>query len=463
MRVLLIKKISSLISVSPVMSNPDNCAITKRLILIKGLIVNFLIVIFSITAFQSCNSVEPPTGLTINLKLEDVSCTEAWITLSSNLRLPAAIELKQNNQAISIINLDQSDSLLFIDSLLPNTSYTFQASNNAYRVLSNQLQVNTLDTTSHNFTRQSWTFGEHSSSVLYDVAIIDENNIWAVGEIYINDSLGQPDPARYNAAIWNGQNWAIQRIPYYYQGQPFYHSIQSVFAFGSNDIWFCGNGVVHWDGDSFIPIPIPTNVWGPYQMNKLWGTSSEDLYIVGNEGNIAYYSGPSSGWQKIESGTDVDIQDIWGVTDNNANTFILCAASNAVEPGEHKILRINNSYSVDSISWISNRRVNSVWMESKFQLFACGDGMFIRSNADLWVQQDELTPVFKERIRGNSKNDLFVVGVFGLLAHYNGVDWREYPEASAALVYTSLDFKNNLMVTVGYTQTKAVIQFMIHN
>ena len=48
---------------------------------------------------------------------------------------------------------------------------------------------NGQDTTSHNFTWETWTFGEHSSSVLNDVAIIDENNIWAVGEIYMNDSL----------------------------------------------------------------------------------------------------------------------------------------------------------------------------------------------------------------------------------------------------------------------------------
>jgi len=47
-----------------------------------------------------------------------------------------------------------------------------------------------MDTTSHNFTWQTWTFGEHSSSRLYDVAIINENNIWAVGEIYMKDSLG---------------------------------------------------------------------------------------------------------------------------------------------------------------------------------------------------------------------------------------------------------------------------------
>ncbi len=75
-----------------------------------------------------------------------------------------------------------------------------------------------------------------------------------------------------------------------------------------------------------------------------------------------------------------------------------------------------------------------------------------------WIEQTVIPLVFTERIRGTGKNDVFVVGHFGLLAHYNGVNWREYPEAATALVYTSLDYKNDLMVTVGYTQREGVIQ-----
>lgn len=159
----------------------------------------------------------------------------------------------------------------------------------------------------------------------------------------------------------------------------------------------------------------------------------------------------------------MDIQDIWGITDGSSDPFILCAASNAIEPGEHKILRIINSDYVDTVDWISNKRVHSVWMDSKYQLFACGDGVFKNCSTNIWKEQDELTFVFTERLRGTGKNDVFVVGHFGFLAHYNGASWKEYPEASAALVYTSLDIKNNLTVTVGYTQTEAVIQIFTGN
>ena len=102
-------------------------------------------------------------------------------------------------------------------------------------------------------------------------------------------------------------------------------------------------------------------------------------------------------------------------------------------------------------------------MDSRFQLFVCGDGVFINNYSNSWEEQDKLTFVFTERVRGSGKNDIFVVGHFGFLAHYNGASWKEYPEASAAFVYTSIDTKNNLIVTVGYSQTEAVVQVFTRN
>ncbi len=54
------------------------------------------------------------------------------------------------------------------------------------------------DTTSHNFEWQITYLGEGASSYLKDVAIIDENNIWSVGEIYLKDSTGQYIHPPYN-------------------------------------------------------------------------------------------------------------------------------------------------------------------------------------------------------------------------------------------------------------------------
>ena len=45
------------------------------------------------------------------------------------------------------------------------------------------------------------------------------------------------------------------------------------------------------------------------QVLKIWGKSESNIYCVGRSGAIYNYIG--SNWQKIESGTDLDIYDIW--------------------------------------------------------------------------------------------------------------------------------------------------------
>jgi len=62
-----------------------------------------------------------------------------------------------------------------------------------------------MDTTSDNFTFQTWTFGDIGSSALNDCAIISEDNIWCVGEIKIADST-ENGYTTYNAVHWNGIN-----------------------------------------------------------------------------------------------------------------------------------------------------------------------------------------------------------------------------------------------------------------
>lgn len=57
----------------------------------------FPIVLFLLFT-TSCNTTEPPSNQTLILKIEDVSCTEAWIQLTSNnLQLPATMNLLKNN------------------------------------------------------------------------------------------------------------------------------------------------------------------------------------------------------------------------------------------------------------------------------------------------------------------------------------------------------------------------------
>ena len=181
----------------------------------KFVLVSFLVLVVLFFSL-SCNEGYDFSQAALGLDLQDFSCTEAWIEvqIGSNDKT-ANIYIKKNDEIIQTVNVGESETLFYFDGLLPNTTYKFDAVTyeDGKEVKSNPVTFTTLDTTSHNFTWQTFTFGQHSSSTLYDVAIINENNIWAVGEIYMNDSLGNPDPNLYNAVQWDGTSWELIRIP----------------------------------------------------------------------------------------------------------------------------------------------------------------------------------------------------------------------------------------------------------
>ena len=55
----------------------------------KRVILGFLVISLSLL-IKSCDTTDPPDNKTLSIKLEDVSCTEAWIKLTTtNLQLPA--------------------------------------------------------------------------------------------------------------------------------------------------------------------------------------------------------------------------------------------------------------------------------------------------------------------------------------------------------------------------------------
>jgi hypothetical protein len=145
---------------------------------------------------------------------------------------------------------------------LPNTTYKFDAVTyeDGKEVKSNPVTFTTLDTTSHNFTWQTFEFGQHSSSVLYDVAIIDENNIWAVGEIYMNDSLGNPDSKIYNAMHWNGNIWEPKRIKTLFGGNLITVPLAGIIAFSATDIWMVGSSPIHGDGANWTMYDLRSTV-----------------------------------------------------------------------------------------------------------------------------------------------------------------------------------------------------------
>jgi len=191
----------------------------------------------------------------------------------------------------------------------------------------------------------------------------------------------------------------------------------------------------------------------------MWGTSSSDLYAVGNNGNIARYDGKS--WQKIESGTTLSINDIWGSYDNVKKEWeILCIASNQfIDEGKKLFSIVGNRVATltdDDLSW----SLNAIWFETGRKYIIGGDGLYIsNTNSAIWKRDYSQPPYYKTAVRGIAINDIFVVGAFGLALHFNGYSWHNY-QTTINLnngSFGRVEFKDNIVIAVGGQATKGII------
>ncbi len=418
--------------------------------------LNFLLV--------SCNTTEPPPQKpekpkVIAVKEITESCTEIFLTVSAkDTILPANVKIKRDGKEVMSFYQTIKDTTIVDAGLTAGKTYTYQPTVNVSgkEEAGKQIQVSTLDTTSGNFTWQKYTFGAGGINILRDVAIINENDIWAVGEISSN----------YNAVHWDGEKWELKRIKFYTicgQEDKTPYPASSIFIFDKNEIW------IAMDGDQIAIIKNNVQVATiclsfSFSIRKLWGRSSKDVYAVGDNGNIVHYDGTN--WEKIESGTNLDIIDIWG--DKNpftGKTEIICGASNQIPRLESDVFRIKSDKTTEEMSQIGlGQSYAPVYFKAGIRYYLVGDGLYEKTYKDTakWVNLNfnrKITSNFMEAIRGDGLNDIIVVGAFGEVIHYNGITWRSLKNEETTIngLYLSVKIKGNQMVAVGFDGNKAVI------
>jgi hypothetical protein len=424
----------------------------------KYMITTTLLIIATLL-IQSCNKPTEPAKESISVTVEDVSCTEAWLKISdTNANPNITVIVKRDNTDILTLNLNKADTVIVDENLLPNKTYTYRAvKQQGSKVVeaSKTMTAVTLDTTSHNFTWQTFEFGQHSSSTLYDVAIIDENNIWAVGEIYMKDSLGNYDHNAYNAMHWDGQKWELKRIMFYTfcpqgPGSGSYPA-RAIFAFdGENIVISSGSQIAYLKNGVQIKRECL-----PVSVNKIWGTAVNDYYIVGYGGGIAHWNGSS--WKKIESGTTLPIMDVYGASDPNTGSYeVLCVSADQALPGHSKILKIEN-LKVREVATHPEWEPWGIWFVPERRYFHAGDGLWEnRSLHGNWIRNSNLPALFKTSIDGQALNDIIVSGAFWLLSHWNGTSWHTYFPRIQDSSFGTVVIKGNLIIVVGFIENRAV-------
>ncbi|KAA3617357.1 MAG: hypothetical protein D8M58_02765 [Calditrichaeota bacterium] len=296
------------------------------------------------------------------------------------------------------------------------------------------------DTTSHDFTWRVDTLGLFPSA-LYDVAAIDENNVWAVGEIELSTG-------RYNAVKWNGSEYQYFQV-FDNTGLP---RIDVVLAFDTQNIWmFAGDRYHYLVGDSFITGNIkPGEAKG--STKAAWGLSSSDYYLVGDHGSISHYDGTS--FELMESGTDKNLHDVTGYVDPETGITHVWAA------GELILLHYDGSQW--ETVWDENNPVlpdnynhpGAIFAPNHKQLLVAAwypqiiRGYCINSRDVTEFKEIFKVDLFAYAMDGPAINDFFIVGSWNKVAHFNGNSLREYPEITGGS-NRSVSYVNDKVFIVG--------------
>jgi hypothetical protein len=312
-----------------------------------------------------------------------------------------------------------------------------------------------MDTSKSDFVWSVYSIGD-LGSLISDVAIISDTCIIAVGEIYVGDSL-------YNAVRWNGNSWDYLKIPTrVFGGNIRFTQLRAIEAFSENEWWtFSSAGSYsHWDGSQWKTEYLIEQSGGG---RKLWGTSSSNLYLGGTNGSLSYFNG--SFWQKMETCTTLDINDIYGTKNEKTGEYeILAVASSPMTSYERIILQISGASATTKADSGISTSLTGIWFVPNVRYYTVGGGIFYKrnlTNGTHWGKNpgDRYSLYYKYAIRGNGLNDVFVACGGGDILHFNGDSWKNFRDQMPPFsgFYSNLAIRKNTLVAVGYKDGAGVI------
>jgi len=318
-----------------------------------------------------------------------------------------------------------SDTLIFDDDggtgLYQDTSYTYYALRidtlGIAKDTSNTLTFKTLGLTTHEYDWSTTTTGIWQS-VLVDVWGTDENNIYAVGGVRLNNTT-------YGIMKWSNNEWVPEQV-----GGGMY----AITGFSDNDIWVVGEAVQHYDGNQWKRIDatssgnqeIPLNqvFYDNKPYSSIWGNSSTDVYFGSQRGTIVHWDGKYATvvYKKSEN---FNIRNIHG----SSATNIWAVGGEYSNPWRNLILHFNGS-TWQEITNLPDETFSpsGVYVLNEKEIYICGESGLLYGNESGWGEINLVGNSALTRIKGKNGNDIFLTGHFNSLYHYNGKEWHWYNE-----------------------------------
>jgi len=285
-----------------------------------------------------------------------------------------------------------------------------------------------IDSTSHDFMWVIDSLGSYGS-VLNDVQIVNENNIWVTGEIILPDpdsSYNGTGWEHYDAANWDGENWNIIRIapPLYVQPLSALHYVSDT------EIWFGKSTLpILYDGQTSRKFtPADDNYPGGSKIQTIWKSDLGNVFFVGFEGRITRYDGNE--FVAMETGTDVDLWRLAGFPDES---YLFAAGHDRDNPPGSVIIM----YTKSENTWQTIYETEEAFPSDSSMGWAVAldmldDTLFVSTIAGIWKYnylsgESYLVPAsicqfetHYEDVNAIALNDQMYFGAAFDYVHYNG-------------------------------------------
>ena len=207
-------------------------------------------------------------------------------------------------------------------------------------------------------------------------------------------------------------------------------TIQGMWAQSATDIWAVGNGatILHYDGTSWTVKPAPLGV--SENLYGVWASGPNNVWAVGAFGRILRYDG--NVWTNVTSPAVLTLFGIWGVSP----TDIWAAGDSSTTTSQGTFLHYDGkSWQPITDKGLGTGQLNSVWADSPNFIYVCGvAGLLARYDGTTWDTITSGTPVNLHAIWGTpggiTASTIFAVGDSGTILRIRyAVDtqWAKLP------------------------------------
>ena len=244
--------------------------------------------------------------------------------------------------------------------------------------------------------------------------------------------------------------------------------IYGIWALDSSNIYFAVGAIVKYEGGKFIETNLGDLGFTQFQgVNKLWGSSEQNIWGVGPEGTIVHYDGKS--WARIDFPRQWYLFDITG----DLQSGIAYAA--AMDSTSYKaIVKLESSsaqiiYKSPQISSIKPNGLNylngNLYLAgSDFQCTLLWRYRTANGEIDSLYTVAPTTGLFN--ITGESENDLYFWGNdyrVGKLVHYNGSRFKVFNLPNASYTAGGAATKGNISAFAGLSNNKGFVILVNRN